>query len=131
MKLTAAVLLLLPLAACASPRPYAPVRDVSYTAIGAEPFWMLTIGDDRIVLARGGEAGRIAEAVYPRVLPRRTADGVEIWESGEGVQVIRIEARPERCEGARGLVYEDRVRIRLSGAELNGCGGRILGGGRR
>jgi hypothetical protein len=65
------------------------------------------------------------------VLPRRTAEGSEIWESGEGVQVIVIEAKPERCEGARGLVYEDRVRIGLSGAELHGCGGRILAGGRR
>ena len=119
------------LAGCASPRPYAPVADVRYNAIGAEPFWLLTIGDDRIVLARGGwEDGKLSEAVYPRVMARREKDAL-IWDSGEGVQVIGIEARPGRCEGARGIVYEDRVRVRLSGAELNGCGGRILAGGRR
>lgn len=117
------------LAGCAAERPYAPVRDVRYTAIGAAPFWLLTIGDDRIVLARPSEGRGLAEAVYPRVLARNE-DGVQTWQSGEGVQVIGIEARPSRCQGARGLVYEDEVRIRLSGAELNGCGGRIVEGGR-
>lgn len=113
------------LAGCASPRPYAPVADVRYNAIGAEPFWLLTIGDDRIVLSRGG---KLSEAIYPRVMARREKDA-SIWESGDGVQVIAIEARRARCEGARGIVYEDRVRVRLSGTELNGCGGRILAGG--
>ena len=123
------LLALLPLAACAGPRPYAPVEDVRYNAVGAEPFWLLTIGDDRIVLTRGTEGGRLVEAVYPRVMARREG-GARIWDSGEGVQVINIDARPTRCEGARGIVYEDKVRIRLSGAELHGCGGRILEGGR-
>ncbi|HEX8192093.1 MAG TPA: hypothetical protein VF552_04270 [Allosphingosinicella sp.] len=123
------LLALLPLAACAGPRPYAPVADVRYNALGAEPFWLLAIGDDRIVLTKAGENGRMVEAVYPRVMARREA-GAQIWESGEGVQVIGIEARRSRCEGARGIVYEDKVRIRLSGAELHGCGGRILEGGR-
>jgi uncharacterized membrane protein len=117
------------LAGCAAPRPYAPVADIRYNAIGAEPFWLLAIGDGRIVLSRGGEGGRMVEAVYPRVLPRQEK-GALVWESGEGVQVIGIEARHGRCEGARGIVYEDRVRVRLSGVELNGCGGRILAGGR-
>jgi len=113
----------------AAERPYAPVRDVRYSAIGAAPFWLLTIGDDRIVLARPSKGRGMAEAVYPRVLARREG-GVQTWQSGEGVQVIGIEARAGRCEGARGIVYEDQVRIRLSGAELNGCGGRIVEGGR-
>jgi len=124
-----APLLLLAAAGCSAERPYAPVRDVRYAAIGADPFWMLTIGDDRIVLARGGPGRQIAEAVYPRVLPRVEGE-TTIWQSGEGVQVIGIEAWPQRCEGARGIVYEDRVRVRLSGAELVGCGGRILSGAR-
>jgi uncharacterized membrane protein len=128
MKLLSLVLLA-PLAACAAPQPYAPVRDVRYSAIGAAPLWLLSIGDDRIVLARPGKDGRMAEAVYPRVLPRVVAGG-QSWESGDGVQVIAIEARPERCEGSRGIVYADRVRVRLSGVELQGCGGRILSGGR-
>jgi uncharacterized membrane protein len=123
------LLALLPLAACAGERPYAPVADVRYNAVGAAPFWLLTIGDDRIVLSRAGESGRMVEAVYPRVMARRV-QGAHVWQSGEGTQVIAIEAHPSRCEGARGIVYEDKVRIRLSGAELHGCGGRILEGGR-
>jgi uncharacterized membrane protein len=128
MNMRAACLLAL-LAGCAAERPYAPVRDVRYNAVGSAPFWLLTIGDDRIVLTRAGEGGRMIEAIYPRVMARRE-QGAHIWESGEGVQVIGIEARPGRCEGTRGVVYEDKVRIRLSGAELHGCGGRILEGGR-
>jgi uncharacterized membrane protein len=123
------LVLLAPLAACAAPRPYAPVRTVSYSAIGAAPLWLLTIGDDRIVLARPAGDGAMAEAIYPRVLPR-VAAGRRTWESGEGVQAIGIEATPESCEGSRGIVYADRVRVRLSGVELHGCGGRILSGGR-
>ncbi len=123
-------LALLAAAGCASPRAHAPVRDVSYSAIGTDPFWMLTIGDDRIVLTRGSPArDRLRDAVYPRVLPR-TVEGVRIWESGEGVAVISIEARPGRCQGPSGIVYEDEVRVRLSGIELNGCGGRMLAGRR-
>jgi uncharacterized membrane protein len=124
--------LLLPLAllaGCETTRPYAPVQNVRYSALGHDPFWMVTIGDDRIVLrtAREGAdpAAEGAEAVFPRTLPR-TVDGVRTWESGEGTAVISIEARPGPCEGSGGRVYEDRVRIRLSGRELMGCGGRLV-----
>ena len=121
-------LLMLPLlamlGACeTTPRPYNPVEDVRYSALGQDPFWLLTIGDDRIVL-RTGEGG---EVVWPRTLPR-TWEGVTSWEAGEGTQVISVEARRGACRDSRGRVFEDEVRIRLSGRELNGCGGRILDG---
>ena len=49
---------LLLLGACAThAAPYAPVRDVRYPAIGHDPFWMVTIGDDRIVLRLGHDGG--------------------------------------------------------------------------
>ena len=113
----------LALAACAtSNTPYAPVDNVRYQAMGAEPFWLLVIGDDRIVL-RTSEQGE--DSVWPRTLPR-TENGTRIWQSGEGVQVIAVEARPGPCETESEQVYADRVRIRLSGRELNGCGGRLL-----
>jgi hypothetical protein len=64
---------------------------------------------------------------YPRTLPR-TVDGVRTWESGDGTAVISIEAFPGPCEASRGTRYRDRVRVRLSGRELNGCGGPRLGG---
>ena len=129
MKAIPVLALVLIVVACAAPRPHTPVRDVAYSAIGAEPFWLLSIGDDRIVLSRRREGrGGLVEAVYPRTLPREEG-GVRRWDSGEGVQVISIEARREECRNATGPVYEDRVRVRLSGVELHGCGGRIVGEG--
>ena len=113
----------LALAACAThSAPYAPVDNVRYQAMGAEPFWLLVIGDDRIVL-RTSEQGE--DAIWPRTLPR-TGNGTRIWQSGEGVQVITVEARPGPCETESEQVYADHVRVRLSGRELTGCGGRLL-----
>lgn len=121
----AALLPLLLVAGCETmPRPYAPVATIRYQALGAEPFWTLAIGDRRIVLRTGGETG---DATWPRTLPR-TEGGVRIWQSGEGTSVIGIEARAGRCIGAGGQVYEDHVRVRLSGRELTGCGGRLVRG---
>jgi len=110
-------------------RPYAPVENVRYTALGHDPFWMVTIGDDRIVLRLGHDGGEEAEEyddiVYPRTLPR-TEDGLRTWQSGDGTAVIEIQARPGPCQGSGGRVYEDHVRVRLSGRELSGCGGRLI-----
>ena len=112
-----------------SGRPYSPVGDLRYAAIGHDPFWSLAIGDDRIVLSRGDGDGRsIASASDPRVLPK-TVDGARVWESGEGSAAISVEARPGPCTGSRGTRYEDHVRVRLSGSELVGCGGRLLARG--
>ena len=131
-------LLLLPLGllgACQTyGRPYAPVESVRYQAMGAEPFWILTIGDDRIVLNTGLEAtegwDEEGDIVWPRTLPR-TVGGVRTWHSGEGTRIISIEARPGPCATEGGEVFEDDVTVRLSGRELTGCGGRLVteGGG--
>lgn len=111
-------------AGCATTTPYAPVDNVRYQAMGAEPFWYLAIGDDRIVLRSSDQQG---EAVWPRTLPR-TENGVRIWQAGDGVQIITVEARPGPCETEGEEVYADQVRIRLSGRELTGCGGRLIRG---
>ena len=55
-----------------------------------------------------------------------TVDGFTLWQSGEGTQVIAIASRPGPCTGSGGRVYEDEVRVRLSGRELIGCGGRLV-----
>lgn len=130
-----ALLLLAPLlltAGCATtPRAYDPVRHVYYSALGETPFWMVAIGDDRIVLRLTGENGAAAleDQIWPRTLPR-IVDGGRIWESGEGTRVIAIESHPGPCTNSRGQRYEDNVRVRLSGRELTGCGGRLFSPGR-
>ena len=131
-----ALLLLSPLllAACeTAPDVYDPVRNVRYSALGHDPFWMVTIGDDRIVLTLGDEGGRADGALddysWPRTLPR-TEGNVRTWQSGDGTAVITVQARPGPCEGSGGRVYEDHVRVRLSGRELTGCGGPLLREGR-
>ena len=122
MKKAAAFALLL-LAGCATGRaPYAPVRDVRYQALGAEPFWLLAIGDDRIVLRSTLREG---ERIWPRTLPR-SEGGARIWQSGEGPGAILIEARAEPCATESGQTYEDHVRVRLDDLELSGCGGRLV-----
>jgi len=123
-------LLPLMLAGCAQhPRPYAPIDNVRYAAIGQEPFWLVTIGDDSIVLAFGPDPGarQLNSYRYPRTLPR-TVDGVRRWESSSGTAAISVEAAEGPCEGAGGRRYRDRVRVRMNGRELNGCGGPQLDG---
>lgn len=123
------LLALLAAAGCATTRPYSPVHQVAYSAIGEQPFWMLNIGDDRIVLRLTGQApggSRYAESVFPRTLPR-TENGVRIWQSGEGEGAIVIEARPGPCANGRGQAYTDQVVVRLGGREMTGCGGPLLG----
>ena len=129
-RLFALACLSLALAACATrPEVYSPVGAVRYSALGADPFWMVTIGDDRIVLTLGDEGGRADGALdsfaFPRVLP--VVNGAfRTWESADGAAVISVQSRPGPCTGSGEQVYEDHVRVRLSGRELTGCGGRIL-----
>jgi len=129
------LLLALPLLLAAgcetAPEPYAPVQSVHYQAIGAEPFWQLTIGDDRIVLRL---AGMSEDVVYPRTLPR-TLDGITTWQSGAPPFVIVVEATAGPCSNPGGQTFENRVRVRYSGEdlrtnrpfteELTGCGGGL------
>ena len=90
-----------------------PVRDVRYQALGAEPFWLLAIGDDRIVL-RPASRPRTAKRVWPRTLPRTAGKASASGSPGDGAQVITVEARPGPCDDRASSVYEDHVRVRLS-----------------
>ena len=123
---------LLLLAGCAaSQTPYSPAREVRYSALGHEPFWLVTIGRDKIVLTSGPDRGggaRLSGHTY-RGVESSFADGIKRWGSADGTAVISVEARPGPCAGARGARYEDQVRVRLSGREMHGCGGRLLSRG--
>jgi hypothetical protein len=100
MKLLAFLVPPLLLAACAStPTPYNPVNDVRYSALGADPYWQVTIGDDRIVLRHAGDpqsATTPADSVWPRTLPR-IVDGTTTWQSQGPAGAIEIEARAQTC----------------------------------
>ncbi|HEV2745803.1 MAG TPA: hypothetical protein VGW34_00715 [Allosphingosinicella sp.] len=119
---------LLAAAGCAGARqaPLDPVGAYEYGAMGHDPFWLVAIGGDRIVLTLGPEGGRadgeLTSHDYPRALPRQV-NGVRRWESGAGTQVIAVEARPQACTTG-GRSYPDTVTVSLSGRMLAGCGGR-------
>src|SRR5688500_1266467 len=120
-RLSALALLPLALAGCATDdQVYSPVGTVRYSALGADPFWMVTIGDDRIVLTLGDEGGRADGALdsfaFPRVLPVTNGD-FRTWESGNGTAVITVQSRPGPCTGSGEHVYEDHVRVRLRSEE--------------
>jgi len=110
-------------AACAtSQRPYAPVQDVRYQAAGTEPFWLLAIGDNRIVLRIANEG----ERDWPRTLPM-TDGNVRQWRSGSGADNIVIDVRqtPTPCENG-GRAFEDFVRVTIGERFYEGCGGRLV-----
>ena len=112
-------------AGCAtSSRVYQPVADTRYAAIGHDPFWMLTIGDDLIVFRTSRGEGDLH---WDRTLPR-TENGVRIWESGEAGHRIRVEARDGPCSGRGGQAFEHHVRASFDGGgfEYIGCGGRLV-----
>lgn len=125
-------LALIALAGCTNvSKPLNPVDDFHYGAISHDPFWLVAIGDDKIVLTLGPEGGRadgeLTSHIFPRVLPQ-TVDGVRRWQSAQGTQVITVEARPGPCTTG-GRSYEDRTRVFLSGRVLEGCGGREMTAG--
>ena len=83
MRTKLSILPFLLLAACqTTQQPYAPVENVRYAAIGAEPFWMVTIGDDRIVLRMGQPGNDVRDIRYPRTLPV-TQGNLTRWQSAK------------------------------------------------
>jgi uncharacterized membrane protein len=123
------------LTACAAPTALEPNDSLGrfdYGAISHDPFWMVAIGGDAVVLTMGPEGGaadgELTSAAYPRAAPSER-DGVRRWESGEGTAVIAVEARPGPCTTG-GRSYPDQVKVYLSGRMLEGCGGQEIVQGR-
>lgn len=117
---------------CASaPRaPVSPVASIQYGAISHDPFWLVSVGEDRIVLTQGLAGGRadgeLTSYEYPGAISTMKK-GIKRWEGRQGVAVISIEARKGPCSTG-GETYPDRVRVYLSGRMMEGCGGRELVG---
>lgn len=125
-KLLPIALAVLGVAGCAS-QPVQLMRNPVYQALGHEPGWQLAVGRREIALRFNAPGSRVAR--YGGV--RHGARGIKSWDAGDGTMVVSVDARRGPCEAGGGLVFEDHVRVRLSGRELNGCGGRLLGRERR
>lgn len=125
-------------AACTQPaqRPappstiFAPASAYEFHAAGANPSWLVLVGQQRITLAitSTGSDGRLqmlrtsfAEVTRDHIPAARR------WRAGTGTEVIGVEAWPQPCRVGTAVV-EDAVRVRLSGRELRGCGGRAIRG---
>ena len=122
---------LLVLAGCAATgsEPINPVGHFEYGAMGHDPFWLVAIGDDRIILTLGPEGGRadgeLQTYQYPRS-PLHEVGGLRRWASAEDGRSISIEARRAPCTSAD-RSYPDTVTVRLDRRTLQGCGGRETG----
>ena len=107
-----------------------PLNRITFTALGDDPFWIISISDDiRIDVTLGDEGGRADGALenFMFLGVRHVANGpFKTWESAEDAAVISVHSRPGPCNGSDNSVYENHVRLRLSGRELSGCGGRLL-----
>ena len=111
---------------------HAPVDHVDYNAISHDPFWLVSIGDDRIVLTMGPEGGRadgeLVDHQFPRVLPVTAADGTRRWEAQNGAHIVSIEAKPGSCKTG-GRSYAEATHVRFNGRDMYGCGGREVAAG--
>lgn len=91
--------------------------DVDWRAIGAEPFWGVSIGRDGLVFSEPA-----AEPVeFPPAEPRRTGDGFSLasWLDG---RVLAVELRAESCsDGMSDRQYEWTARVEIDGRRLEGC----------
>jgi uncharacterized membrane protein len=92
---------------------------------GEAPYWVVVVDEREIVLTlESGGPGREADYRTFRYAGVRaqSAGGVRRWTAGRGTAVISVEGWTEACV-LRGYDYRERARVRLSGRELNGCGG--------
>lgn len=92
----------------------------STVARGNEPFWSLTIGDDRMVLNRMGED----EVEYRIGDIEHSSRSTEIVDTSERVQVTISE---ELCQDSMsGMYFPQQAEVNLHGEQLNGCAGHSL-----
>lgn len=112
-----ALLLCLPLAACAAPATLHPDPvPEHYEALGNEPGWHLTIAGGRIDYV--GDYGETKISV-PRPDPRPSVNGRRYYA---GRLIVDITYSP--CnDGMSGRGYEHRVMVTANGKTVRGCGG--------
>ena len=110
MKLAPTILVLF-LAACATPQPKAAI----YPALGTEPFWNMTIGAQEMTFTQ------------PDAQPvRQPTPKVIVGFAGEIYRTPRIDVNivHVRCsDGMSDRTYPDKVQVTVDGRRFNGCGG--------
>ena len=125
MKLLHGLPLLLLAAACAvPPTEYGRTTALRYEAFGDPPLWRLSIGDDRLALTIHDPALGPTSTSFEGVAARTEGETTRWRAGGDGPGGISVEARRETCIAADGTRYEDQVTVRLSGRQLEGCGGK-------
>lgn len=88
----------------------------TYRALGTEPFWSVTIGNGRMVYD-DAEQRRVSVATPRPIIPRLSG---RIYRTGRLIVMIR----PGPCsDGMSDRTYQDSVRVRVDGRQLDGCGG--------
>lgn len=92
----------------------------TYTALGQEPGWTVTISDARIDYV--GDYGE-TRIVVPRPEPRTTFNGHR-YEARSGAHGLIVDISHGRCNDVMsGHGYADRVTVIAGGATYRGCGG--------
>lgn len=116
-----AVLAMAVLAGCATIPPAPPQSEVTYRAVGTEPFWSLSLTGREMVFTEANAPGqRIAEP-QPRPIHGFAGD---IYQ---GRRINLNIVRGQRCsDGMSDRVYPDRVQVRVDGRSFEGCGGEGL-----
>ncbi|MEO5773138.1 MAG: hypothetical protein ABIQ32_03335 [Sphingomicrobium sp.] len=120
MKKLLPILLVLGLPACLPAPPPPPITPNppggTYRAVGTEPFWSLTVDDQRMVFTDPNTNAVVTE---------RTPSAI-IGIAGEIYQTPRINLNivHARCsDGMSDRVYPDKVQVTVDGRQFNGCGG--------
>ena len=111
------LLLVLPLAACATMMPGEPE---AYRALGTEPFWSVVIADGRMTYRTPDESFSV-----PAPRGRETGSG-RSWETRR----IKLYMWHQQCsDGMSDNDYPQTVRAVVDGRTLRGCGGAPVAGG--
>jgi uncharacterized membrane protein len=99
-------------AACVTP---VPAPRPAYRAVGAEPFWALTIAAREMTFTQPDAAP--VEQPTPRAI---------VGFAGEIYRTPRIDVNIVHAQCSDGMsdrVYPDKVQVTVDGRRFNGCGG--------
>jgi heat shock protein HslJ/membrane-bound inhibitor of C-type lysozyme len=103
--------------------------ELSFTARGQEPGWMITIDTGTIFL--NADFGAL-QLRFPRTAPQVSADGIRYLTEAEGRR-LSVWIEPRICaDSATGMPHPYQVRYELDGQVHPGCGGEpksLLAGG--